>query len=216
MIFQFAKIQTLTELAAENRFTIREMFRDEWKVAGQLYFDSFDDLYTFCRKKHEYTDFLFSASYYKPMSYAIPVNFLVSMDVKLDEENISKLGDELTIVGVADLVKTLPWRIDIARRRFSRLVINKATIGHIDAMNFCYILSAFGTIVKEIQLSTDSFWWARQQIKQKYFIIYCIVHYTSSDLRLVNLHEFDMEVTNVRIQPLISILNRRNVVVNMN
>lgn len=174
-------------------------------------------MYTFCRKSQKYTDFEFINHYYEPIRGEIALNILKCIDDALNYDCIERIGGELDILGVADLVNTYPRLMDIARRRFSHLNITKSTTGKIGVMNFCYILNSFGEVVEEISVSTDSFNGSRKKwnFKTKYFIIFCIVHHTSSNLKSVNLHEFDIPLNDVKIQPLISILSQKNVSVNM-
>lgn len=205
------------ELAVENKFEIWELNRTEVVVSGLLKFETFSNTYTFCRKSHQYMDFEFNNYYYEAMRCEISLNILESINNTLNDDCIEKIADNLDILGMADLVKTYPRLMDIARHRYSHLTINKSTTGKIGVMNFCYILNSFGEVVEEIRVSTDSFKGGRKKwnIETKYLIIFCIIHYTSSNLKSVHLHEFDIPLNHAKIEPLFSILNQRNIIVNM-
>lgn len=216
-LFQFGLVENLKNLAIESGFEICELYRSDELISGLLLFGKSIDTYTFCRKSHHYTYLECSSCFYEPKNREIATDVLNSICDSLNYDCIEKVSDELDLLGMADLVKTWPHLMSCAARKFSNLTISKETSGKIDVLDLYYILNSFGDIVQNITLSTDAFDKVRKKwnIRMKYSIIHCIVHYTTANLKTVNLHGFDMSVDNERIRPLILILNERNVEVKM-
>lgn len=189
-------------------------------AAGEIVFETFLEAYKFFRKYARCSRIQFSNSWYEDIRDDIASDILTGINDNLNYDCIEELSNHLDVLSMADLIGINPHLINIAKRRFSNLVINESTVGHkFGVLHFCYTLQSFGQIVENIEVSIRCFrggFRNKQNFDSKYGILYCIANFSGPMLNSITLNNFALSQNEItKIQPLILTLRNRNVIINM-
>lgn len=202
-------------------FEIWENHHSEEFSSGLFVFQTFMALYKFCREEEEVSYLKWTNFWYQNYRGKITLGLFKEMQNILNQDCIAEIAKYLDVVGFCDLFGAIQNEAlkQMARRKFANLIINSSTVGErFYMLNFHYILLSIGQNVMNVTVSLRSFRSGTREkwnSKLKYAIIHCICN-LASNVRSVTLENFNIEITDSKLQPLFGILNARNVFININ
>lgn len=219
--FQDDKRNCLRILAEKHNFKIWETYCVDEFTSGILVFETFRDCYAFCREELDSSVLQFGNCWYESVCGKIASDLLKDMSKKLNEDCILEIARRLDAVCFADLLETIKSTrlIQLSEHRFGNLILNRSTVGDkFGIMNLQYILHAFGDTVTSITVSAQSF---RGGYRQKWsfrlnYSILCIICHFAPNVRTLTLEHFNIDKVDIRFQPIFSIFNQRNTILNIN
>lgn len=225
LVFQRAFLQLLSD---KFNFEIWNLHSTENHESGLLVFKSFIQNYKFCRKflhpSLEPLSHVFTNCWYEDFNGKFATTLLKDIVSELNEDCIDQIAERLDVVCLADFlsIHRSSRLTRIAQRRFSNLIINSSSVGNrFGLMNLNYVLHVFADIIISVTVSMRSFRGGLQQkgnLMLKYGILHCCIASPTPNLISITLQDFgsglDTENIHPKFQPLISLLEQKNVSLN--
>lgn len=179
------------------------------------------DAYKFFRQQIQCFFLTFKHIWYEDICGKIAIKLLNGIQSALNEDCIDEIANRLDIVGFADLFSACRTKRlhKIAVRRFSNVVISRATVGRsFGVLNLHYILQVIGDVIQNITISLHSFRdgiYNKWNGKLKYSILSYVCNFTGPNLQSIRLQHFVIDTHISYFRLLIDVLQARNVVIHI-